>query len=194
MRLHPNLKLLFRSRVCDLLVLAALIGATVWLLSFLDGPAGVAASWTTFSSSPVDTPTAPPSRTLPPSRTASAETSVPATSSPAPTSTSTHTPAPSDARPAPTLLSPALSATPVPTLAPLPIATPLATLSGIQMPLLPPTATSEPVSPTPEVTPTPRPLVSVNLVGGVLVAGLLVLAAIGGLILGGVLKNTVCEA
>jgi hypothetical protein len=57
------------------------------------------------------------------------------------------------------------------------------------MPLLPSTATSTLLPPTPAPTATPQPLVSPESVGGAVVIVILVLAAVGGVYLGGVLRD-----
>ncbi|UCC62493.1 MAG: hypothetical protein JSV36_17270 [Anaerolineae bacterium] len=207
MRLRFKLFLGLRHKVRDLLPLLLLASGAVILAALLSSPAGVTASWTTFQSSPVDTPTPQPTDT-PVSTPTPAVTPVPTdTPEVTPTPTPTDTPVP-DATGAPvpdatdTPVQPP-TATPSPTVT-LPPATPTSsalpttrttmvtpelTAIAIQMPLLPSTATSEPPTPTPTSTAAAKSLLSPDSVGWLVVVVLLTLAAVIGLVLGGVLRN-----
>lgn len=201
--LHPNWFYFLRSQARGLLALLPLASAAILLTAFLVGPAGVVASLTTFQSSPANAPTLSPTNTLTPTPqnrptgTRSAETPIPASISPTVTATVTATVAsPPAGTPSPTDTPPPAdtpsAATPLPTLPPptrAPTATPSPTNEAIQMPLLPLTATLEPVSPTPMPTITPKPLLSAGAVGCIVVALILVLAVFAGLFFGVVLKG-----
>ena len=205
MRLRFKLFLGLRHKARDLLPLLLLASGAVFLAALLSGQADVTASWTTFQSSPVDTPmpqatdtpvsTPIPTVTPAPTDTPEVTPTPTPTDTPAPDATDTPVPDATDtpvqphtATPSPTVtLRPA-----TPTSSALPTTrttTVTPELTAIQMPLLPSTATSEPPAPTLTPAAVAKSLLSPDSVGWLVVVVFLTLAAVIGLVLGSVLRN-----
>ncbi len=171
---HANLLPFLRHRTGDLLPILLLLSATILLAAPLADGAGAAAAWTLFQS-PAATPTPVPTDTPVPIPT---DTAAPAPSA-TPQPTTSVTPVPPATQPAET----SIPTSPPPTEAP---QTP--TGVGVQMPLLPPTASSG-AFPTPAPTATPQSLLSPESVGWAVVIAFVALAGAVGLFLGGVMRN-----
>jgi cytoskeletal protein RodZ len=186
MRPYLNLAHLFRHQLRGLLLVLPLVSGAVLLVALLCSPVGVAASRTLFQS-PADTPTptveptpSPPLPSLTPTQTAVPTDTTTATPEEPPPATATATPKPTGTRSAATATS---SPPPTATLAP---------VGGvIQMPRLPSVATAESRPPTPVPTVASESSGSSEVVGGIVVAVLLVLAAGAGLVAGSWLRNIV---